>query len=875
MASGKVLNSASASPEPESSRKRRRVALACDECRERKRKCDGVKPVCGSCSRRSARRCTTSTKDVITVQAGPVPTEPTQAPEFTLQSQQPQQSTQGYTTQSIPDLDMSLAESVAHSNTCQRPSYMDTEASRASVVVVDDLSTSSFDGSSSEPNPLFKSMTQDDGIYADDNPEGVPDVGETAVDGMGVVGSADDGMNPMGGRRPRRQPDYFGPSSTMSLLSKARTVLGRRFCEHGPLALKPSTRQQSCASCRGHVMTASDKFPTFQSPTRGNVGLEDSSAMFDRSLPPRNEADSLVETYFEWYHSLYPFIHRPAFYRRYLAIWTRQTDIFTVRDAEMQQPPSSNYYDSLGDRCFHCLLNLVFALGALFSTRTDERQRESVSRSFFDRAKKLLDLDLLAQGSIGLVQTLLLMAQYLQSTSMSSSCWNVAGLAIRVAQGIGLHREPKGHDGSLHYLEPSECDQLDTEMRRRTWAGCVILDRVLSLTYGRPLMVHPSTTRAELMLPSAIDDEFLTQQPKSPGLQPVTVPSMTECFVQTVRLQDILGQVLAEFYYAAPAERKQDSGHFDMSLRSLTTSAVADVVHGVSNFQVLFDVDNLLTTWHRELPSHLQAQTYQSSVPISINIDPERAKLFHRQAVVLETRYLHTRVTMLLPVLHVFLESGLRSGVNTPRDNPIHNGIQDDMLLKAARLCLSITQDLVNLITGKTQSSPESLPAPWYNIFYIHSSAMVLVIGYLCSLHVKHVSIVTETSLVEAFDRCLAFLHGCQPQSPSVQNCYKILRLVKQEVFVKHEVSYNKTQNGDTDGIDTTNDTPNVTNVAWDTVLDKHGQQGLDMDALQHWDSIPFSPSQLDIEGNLDESWIWEPSDMAWLSFMPGPNDQV
>ena len=36
-------------------RKRRRTVQACEECRDRKRKCDGIRPVCGSCSRKPGR----------------------------------------------------------------------------------------------------------------------------------------------------------------------------------------------------------------------------------------------------------------------------------------------------------------------------------------------------------------------------------------------------------------------------------------------------------------------------------------------------------------------------------------------------------------------------------------------------------------------------------------------------------------------------------------------------------------------------------------------------------------------------------------------------------------------------------------------------
>jgi hypothetical protein len=44
-------------PEPVPPRKRRRTALACEECRDRKRKCDGVKPICGACKGRSTAQC--------------------------------------------------------------------------------------------------------------------------------------------------------------------------------------------------------------------------------------------------------------------------------------------------------------------------------------------------------------------------------------------------------------------------------------------------------------------------------------------------------------------------------------------------------------------------------------------------------------------------------------------------------------------------------------------------------------------------------------------------------------------------------------------------------------------------------------------------
>ncbi|KAH8425056.1 Zn(II)2Cys6 transcription factor domain-containing protein [Aspergillus melleus] len=38
---------------PDRPTKRRKIAVACDECRTRKVRCDGIQPVCGPCVKRS------------------------------------------------------------------------------------------------------------------------------------------------------------------------------------------------------------------------------------------------------------------------------------------------------------------------------------------------------------------------------------------------------------------------------------------------------------------------------------------------------------------------------------------------------------------------------------------------------------------------------------------------------------------------------------------------------------------------------------------------------------------------------------------------------------------------------------------------------
>jgi hypothetical protein len=278
----------------------------------------------------------------------------------------------------------------------------------------------------------------------DVNDEAVSETCETEIDAMGVVQSTTDGDTGHGGRK----SGYFGPSSTFSLLDdtyKAIHARSRGGSSHD-LGRRPSVRARDTRARN--------------EPGIGTLNL---------SLPPRDEADELMDSYWTWVHSLYPFLHRPSFEKRYRSVWSGK------RGQDGSDGEGAwGYYDDVGDGLFHCLLNLTFAMGAPFNDTIHFEQRDVVSRKFFSRAKALIDFDALASGSTALVQALLLMSQYLQSTDAASSCWNTVGMAVRVAQGIGLHYEPR-----CCWSETCEegHSQIEVQMRRRTWTGAVLFDR--------------------------------------------------------------------------------------------------------------------------------------------------------------------------------------------------------------------------------------------------------------------------------------------------------------------------------------------------------------------------------------------------------------
>ncbi|KAL5363808.1 fungal-specific transcription factor domain-containing protein [Aspergillus floccosus] len=236
---------------------------------------------------------------------------------------------------------------------------------------------------------------------------------------MGVLGSIS--------HREGQRSDFFGPSSTLRFLSQARPAMSRGGpspeCDWQKNAMLGIFQDEAIS-----VGECSSSSPVTQKLIPGLPGHE-------FSISPRSQADALLESYWIKFHSLYPILHRPSFTEKYVTLWTPSPRDQFAQDTGSQR--ESSFYDDLDDRSFHCLLNLVFAFGSRFSTMGDGSDRAS---TFFGRAKVLIDFDMLAQGNIYLVQMLILMGLYLQSTDMMSACWNMVGLAIRVAQGIGLHQ---------------------------------------------------------------------------------------------------------------------------------------------------------------------------------------------------------------------------------------------------------------------------------------------------------------------------------------------------------------------------------------------------------------------------------------------------
>lgn len=205
--------------------------------------------------------------------------------------------------------------------------------------------------------------------------------------------------------------------------------------------------------------------PQHRSQTLTSEGNTASSMLHAQfSLPPRDVADKLLGLYFSSVHIFYPWTHSPTFRKAYKRLWAENTSANTTPNGE-----DCSDLGLGGSNCpryvFFSALNAMFAMGCEFSDFPPE-EKEAASPMFFDRMSRLLRFDVLDSGSISHIQALLLVGQYLLCTHYPTRCWNVVGLACRMAVGLGLQsaRFSEGTSG------------LEAEMRRRVWYACVQMD---------------------------------------------------------------------------------------------------------------------------------------------------------------------------------------------------------------------------------------------------------------------------------------------------------------------------------------------------------------------------------------------------------------
>jgi hypothetical protein len=110
----------------------------------------------------------------------------------------------------------------------------------------------------------------------------------------------------------------------------------------------------------------------------------------------------------------------------------------------------------------------MFALGTRFCSSVPAAEKSDMAIEFYNRSRQVFAFDVLDCISVPVLQMVLLQGVYLQSTTEVSRCWNIIGIATRMAQSLGLHLDQTYQRQRRIYA---------CEMGKRLWHSCLILDR--------------------------------------------------------------------------------------------------------------------------------------------------------------------------------------------------------------------------------------------------------------------------------------------------------------------------------------------------------------------------------------------------------------
>ncbi|CAG8528580.1 13543_t:CDS:2 [Acaulospora morrowiae] len=264
-------------------------------------------------------------------------------------------------------------------------------------------------------------------------------------------------------------------------------------------------------------------------------------------LPSQEISDHLLEIYFTHIHPILPVLYRPRFFDQ-------------LKDKEHLP---------------HLLLNSIYSFAARFSNKPELRKYpddpESAGDIFFDRAKALLDNDY-DNARVTTIQALVVLSMREYGAARVTRGWLYAGMASRMAQDLGMHRNSE----RWHLIKQTHEER--EEQKRVFWA-CFVIDRIPSAHLGRPLAIDEKDVDVDHVTSSPISTS--SGSPAPTNASPHAVSHSISRFNSLIKLCEITGKIIQNIYAIR---------------NNLPTTGET----------VLPILNSSLEVWFKSLPPHLQ-----------------------------------------------------------------------------------------------------------------------------------------------------------------------------------------------------------------------------------------------------------------------------
>ncbi|KIV92104.1 hypothetical protein PV10_06570 [Exophiala mesophila] len=463
------------------------------------------------------------------------------------------------------------------------------------------------------------------------------------VDGMGSIPPQE-----------KENLSFFGPSSNITFTRTITRAIA--WANHVP---RGGAHGDTNSLGLGVLDAVNSPQATMSQPDRQG------STSFDPfALPNEHRTGQLIDQYFTDMGQLFPILHKSAF----LDDWTR---------LKVSGPLVMR-------RSWLGLLNIVLAIANVTLANSDDLSGAYVieAQRHYGRAMRLCDSSVLNGTSLEVVQFLVLVVLYLQGTHNSIQTSNALSFAVNAAIRIGLHSPQATQAFPL----------LERELRNRTWYLCIVFDRTLSMTLGRPALIPSSYVRVD-----RIQD--------LEGLRENTSDCSARVFSATLDLYQILWKIIDQQY-------GQNCG-------LNTPPAVVDIV------TPLVPIGNDLRSWARGLPASLmpvrESQMHNILTSYDLN-DPGSSTL--RYKVVLTLRSLNATILLHRRVLEKYLE------VNS---TPSYDAEEIDLLRRLGRDSIDVlfnsSIELINIVKLLIEAGGpirRLLNAWWFTLYYTFNAGLVI-----------------------------------------------------------------------------------------------------------------------------------------------------
>lgn len=222
-------------------------------------------------------------------------------------------------------------------------------------------------------------------------------------------------------------------------------------------------------------------------------------------LPAREQADILVDKYFDAVDPVYPMIHKRNFYADYERFWSL--------------PPEEK---QVADPVLVALHFVVYAMGTQFIHTPSNQERTQIAEFYISAAQQALRLSsYLSKASVRTLQAMVLISYFLMNDNHAPDAWSFGGVLVRQAYAMGLNRDPD--------IIAPRCSRSDKQQRRKLWQAVFFQDTFLTV-----LLKLPPTANISDIQPESLSDELDDYMPPSSSTNGSTDPIINPMSISNI-----------------------------------------------------------------------------------------------------------------------------------------------------------------------------------------------------------------------------------------------------------------------------------------------------------------------------------------------------